>query len=344
MRNRPTTRCAPMASSEQDALARIDRADRGLAHRSGLTAPRRQARVAVVPPLDVALIPSGAIADAIYGLRLLRAKPGYAAVTILTIALGVGAVTTLFSVAYGVLLRPLPWGNTERLVRLTETRGGRAGTRAGHDDERQLPRLGRCAADTRGHRVLQRRKPGDADRGRRGDADSGVARHALDDRAAGRAVRFAGESSKRPKADAATISRRGPCLVRIVGTTLRPARRHRWATARARRRATHDRRCDAARVQVSERRNARLDRVAGAAGRQPRRHEDRHDHARDWTAQTRRDAGASRGRGNGESDRGARRRSGRHGAVRRARAHSDHRDRCHGSRGRRRAARPLSSC
>ena len=53
--------------------------------------------------------------------------PGYAAVTILTIALGVGAVTTLFSVAYGVLLRPLPWGNTERLVRLSETRGGREG-------------------------------------------------------------------------------------------------------------------------------------------------------------------------------------------------------------------------
>ena len=48
-------------------------------------------------------------------------------ITILTIALGVGAVTTLFSVAYGVLLRPLPWGDTERLVRLSETRGGRQG-------------------------------------------------------------------------------------------------------------------------------------------------------------------------------------------------------------------------
>jgi putative ABC transport system permease protein len=65
--------------------------------------------------------------DVIYGLRLLRKSPGYAAVTILTIALGVGAVTTLFSVAYGVLLRPLPWGNTERLVRLSESRGGREG-------------------------------------------------------------------------------------------------------------------------------------------------------------------------------------------------------------------------
>ena len=70
--------------------------------------------MAVIPPSASRSILSGTIADAIYGLRLLRAKPGYAAITILTIALGVGAVTTLFSVAYGVLLRPLPWGNTER--------------------------------------------------------------------------------------------------------------------------------------------------------------------------------------------------------------------------------------
>lgn len=67
------------------------------------------------------------MSDVVYALRILRKSPGYAAVTILTIALGVGAVTTLFSVAYGVLLRPLPWGNTERLVRISETRGGREG-------------------------------------------------------------------------------------------------------------------------------------------------------------------------------------------------------------------------
>ena len=65
--------------------------------------------------------------DALYGVRVLRAQPGAALVTILTIALGVGAVTTLFSVAYGVLLRPLPWGDTDRLVRLSETRAGREG-------------------------------------------------------------------------------------------------------------------------------------------------------------------------------------------------------------------------
>jgi putative ABC transport system permease protein len=65
------------------------------------------------------------MSDFFYGVRVVRSRPGYAAITILTIALGVGAVTTLFSVAYGVLLRPLPWGDADGLVRLTETRGGK---------------------------------------------------------------------------------------------------------------------------------------------------------------------------------------------------------------------------
>ena len=43
----------------------------------------------------------------------------------LTLALGIGATTTLFSLAYGVLMRPLPWSDPDRLVRLQETRGGR---------------------------------------------------------------------------------------------------------------------------------------------------------------------------------------------------------------------------
>lgn len=68
---------------------------------------------------------AGALADAVYAWRLLRSQPGHAALTILTIALGVGAVTTLFSVANGVLLRPLPWASGEGLVRVVESRGGR---------------------------------------------------------------------------------------------------------------------------------------------------------------------------------------------------------------------------
>ncbi len=63
--------------------------------------------------------------DARYGWRVLKREPGFALVAMLTIALGVGATTTLFSVANGVLLKPLPWADSERLVRLTETRQGK---------------------------------------------------------------------------------------------------------------------------------------------------------------------------------------------------------------------------
>src|SRR5437763_15036167 len=70
---------------------------------------------------------AGLLQDVRYGLRLLRREPGFTTVAILTMALGIGAATTLFSVAYGVLLKPLPWPDADRLVRITETRGGRTG-------------------------------------------------------------------------------------------------------------------------------------------------------------------------------------------------------------------------
>jgi len=65
--------------------------------------------------------------DAHYGFRLLRRERGFAVVATLTIALGIGATTTLFSVANGVLLKPLPWHDASSLVSVTETRDGRAG-------------------------------------------------------------------------------------------------------------------------------------------------------------------------------------------------------------------------
>jgi putative ABC transport system permease protein len=113
--------------SEAEALEKIDRLIDGWRTNPDSLHRVVKRTVTIIPPSESKSLASGAWADAIYGLRLLRAKPGYAAVTILTIALGVGAVTTLFSVAYGVLLRPLPWGDTERLVRIVESRGGRQG-------------------------------------------------------------------------------------------------------------------------------------------------------------------------------------------------------------------------
>jgi putative ABC transport system permease protein len=89
--------------------------------------PRVRRPPAIEPPASSHSFLAGLLQDARYANRLLRREPGFTAVAILTMALGIGATTTLFSVAYGVLVKPLPWPDADRLVRITEMRGGRIG-------------------------------------------------------------------------------------------------------------------------------------------------------------------------------------------------------------------------
>ena len=58
--------------------------------------------------------------DLRYGFRMLVKSPGFAAVAIITLALGIGMTTAIFSVVYGVLLRPLPYEQPERIVQLRD--------------------------------------------------------------------------------------------------------------------------------------------------------------------------------------------------------------------------------
>jgi hypothetical protein len=62
--------------------------------------------------------------DLKFALRQLRKSPGFAATAIAMLAFGIGATTAIFSIVEGVLLRPLPFPDSGRLVVLTDRRRG----------------------------------------------------------------------------------------------------------------------------------------------------------------------------------------------------------------------------
>src|ERR687895_244338 len=63
--------------------------------------------------------------DMRFALRTLAANRGFTLMVVLTLALGIGATTAVFSVAYGVLLRPLPYHDADALVRLWSRKADR---------------------------------------------------------------------------------------------------------------------------------------------------------------------------------------------------------------------------
>jgi putative ABC transport system permease protein len=71
--------------------------------------------------------------DAVFALRQLRKAPAFALVTIVTLALGIGATTAIFSLLHAVVLRPLPFPHPERIVQLWRT---------DHGDDRSLSAAG----------------------------------------------------------------------------------------------------------------------------------------------------------------------------------------------------------
>ncbi len=62
--------------------------------------------------------------DVRQAVRAMGRQKGFTAAALVSLALGIGANTALFSVTYGVLLRPLPYDDADRLVRLSEEHPG----------------------------------------------------------------------------------------------------------------------------------------------------------------------------------------------------------------------------
>ena len=160
-----------------------------------------------------------------------RGAPRFTVAAILTLALGIGATTAIFSVVYSVLLKPLPYPNSDELVRIRHSAAAlnTADLESAADDVLHVPRR---EPDVGRDRLLVGRRR-DADAHRRNGARALAARHARRAAGARRAAACADAGSpKHEHGPAAEGPDSGHPLVRVRAEPLR--RRRGGARARAR--------------------------------------------------------------------------------------------------------------
>ncbi len=103
---------------------------------------------------------SSLLRDVRHSARTLRQSPGFTAVAVLTLAIGIGANTAIFSFVDAMLLKPLPYPDADRIVRVMEKPPQR---RAQRDLDAELPGLAERQHSLRLH-VGADRRCGHADR------------------------------------------------------------------------------------------------------------------------------------------------------------------------------------